>query len=107
MAVSEIFLTSLITSITFMLIAALRYAYKYKFETIECGCCKIKRNVTIEQQIDESNNDNNNDIENNNNKKPSDASDETPSTMSNTSKNSSINLAIPSSNINYLSQTTI
>lgn len=104
---SEIFLTSLITTITFMLIAILRYAYKYKFETIEiCGCCKIKRNVTIEQQIDESNNDIN-DIENNNNKKPSDASDETPSTMSNTSKNSSINLAIPSSNINYLSQTTI
>jgi hypothetical protein len=47
---SEIFWSSFITIVSGLILAILAMCYKSKCTEIECGCIKIKRDVTIEEK---------------------------------------------------------
>jgi hypothetical protein len=47
---SEIFWSSFITIVSGLILAILAMCYKSKCTEIECGCIKIKRDVSIEEK---------------------------------------------------------
>jgi hypothetical protein len=53
MALSEVFLSFLISSIIACILALGQYVFKSKCDEIKCCCIKIHRKVELESQIEE------------------------------------------------------